>query len=101
MKVKVPKQFKVGATPAYVFLNANLHSDDGFNGTFNRRTGRLELDGGLIGAKRDKTFGHELNEVIKENYDLDIGESTITCIANGWIEFLDQLGIELDWSLIE
>lgn len=101
MKIKVPKQFEIGSTQAYVGFMRHLHSDEGFNGTYNRRTGKLEVDAHLWGAKRDRTFAHEVNEVIKENYDLGISESDMTCIANGWIEFLGQLGIELDWSLIE
>jgi len=98
MKVKIPREFKVGATPAKVYFQKNLSPDEGFNGTFNKRTGRLCIDSELIGAKRDKTFGHELSEVIKENYDLDISEHTMTTIANGWLEFLYELGIEFIWD---
>lgn len=53
------------------------------------------------GQKRDRVFAHEIMEVIKENYELDISEKDMSRIANGWIEFLGQLGIELDWSLIK
>lgn len=98
MKVKVLKQFSVGATGARVELRQYLHSDEGFNGTYNRRTEELLIDSELIGGKRDKTFGHEVMEVIKENYNLGTSEDDMSNIANGWLEFLWQLGIELDWS---
>lgn len=101
VKIKVPREFKIGATPVKVAFISHLHSDEGFNGTWNRRTAKLGIDGELLGAKRDRTFGHELNEVIKENYDLETPEREMTCIANGWIEFLNQLGIEFDWSNIK
>ena len=101
MKVKIPRQFKIGATEAQVGFTKHLFSDDGFNGTFNKRTGELLIEAVLNGKKRDRTFGHELIEVIKENYDLGVSESDMTCIANGWLEFLWQIGIELDWSEIK
>lgn len=77
-----------------------LHNDEGFDGTFNRRTGDLHIDAGLSGRKRDKILGHEVMEVIKENYELDISERDMSRAANGWVEFLYQLGIEFDWSEI-
>ena len=99
-KVKIPKEIKIGATFARISFKAELASDDGFNGTYNKRTDVLQIDDSLINAKRDRTLGHEVNEIIKENYDLHIDERDLTCLANGWIEFLSQLGIEFDWSLI-
>lgn len=101
MKVKVTQRFKIGATPVFVQYPKNLHSDEGFDGTFNRRTGKLNLDSQTDGAKRDKTFAHEIMEVIKENYNLHTTEDDMSNIANGWIEFLSQLGIEFDWSDIK
>ena len=101
MIIKVPKEFKIGVTKARLTLVRHLHSDEGFNGTYNKRTEELQIESHLQGAKRDRTFGHEVMEVIKENYDLDISESAMTCIANGWLEFLSQLGIKFDWSEIE
>ncbi len=98
MRVKIPTKFKIGATPVSIINKDNLNSDEGFSGTFNKRTGLLELDSAISGACRDKTLGHELMEVIKENYNLHTSEEDISNIANGWLEFLGQLGIEFDWS---
>jgi len=98
MKIKIPKHFKIGATEANVSFRAFLRGDDGYNGVYNVRTTELELDAALVGGKRDRTFGHELMEVIKENYELEIPEKDMSCIANGWLEFLWQLGIEFDWE---
>jgi len=101
MKVRIPQKIKIGATPAFIKYQENLMSDEGFHGTFNRRTGELTLEAGCDGAKRDKTFGHELMEVIKENYNLTIAEADMSNIANGWLEFLNQLGIEFDFEDIK
>ena len=40
-------------------------------------------------------------EVIKENYELNTSEEDMSRIANGWIEFLEQLGVEFDWSNVK
>ena len=101
MKVKIPKEFSIGATKAFVHYDKNLFADDGFNGTFNRRTGELKLDARLYGMIRDKTFGHELMEVIKDNYNLHTAEDDMSNIANGWLEFLKQLGVEFSWEDIK
>ena len=101
MKIKIPTSFKIGATKANVSIKKDLGSDEGYNGCYNKRTEELYIDSRLGKAKRDRTFGHELMEVIKENYELDLSEIEMSTIANGWIEFLSQIGIDLDWSDIE
>ena len=103
MKVRIPQTFKIGATLVSVCFTEDLLDDCGFYGTFNRRTDKLELESRLKDApsKRDKTFGHELMEVIKENYNLHTSEEDMSNIANGWLEFLSQLGIEFDWEEIK
>ena len=101
MKVKIPESFKIGATRADVSFEKYLSGDEGFKGTYNRRTGELHIESELGGELRDRTFGHELMEVIKENYNLNTPEDDMSCIANGWLEFLWQLGIEFDWKDIE
>lgn len=101
VKIKIPKWFKIGATEARVGYRSHLHSDEGFNGTYNRRTGQIEIEAHIQGKKRDRTFGHELMEVIKENYNLKIEEADMSNIANGWLEFLWYCGMEFDWSSID
>ncbi len=101
MKVKIPKQFKIGATEARISYQDCLMSDEAYHGSFNKRTGILQIDSVLVGAKRDKTLAHELMEVIKENYNLHIEEDAMSNIANGWLEFLYQLGIEFVWDDIK
>jgi len=100
-QIKIPKHFKIGATNAYVHFKKYLKVDEGYDGTFNRRTDELQIDSTLVGCDRDKVFGHELMEVIKHNYEIDTSEKDMSRIANGWIEFLTQLGIEFDWSDIK
>ena len=98
MLVKIPQKFKIGATRVCIGFDPTLHSDDGYDGTYNKRTEKLLLDSRLTGVIRDRTLGHELMEVIKVNYELATTEEDMSRIANGWIEFLWQLGIEFDWS---
>ena len=101
MKAEIPEEFKIGATTAHIEYTKHLRSDEGYSGTYNQRTGILQIESHLVGAKRDRTLGHELMEVIKENYSLSISENDMTCIANGWLEFLQQLNIEFDWGGME
>ena len=101
MKVKIPRKIKIGATPVFILRKQYLQGDEGFHGTFNRRTGELEIDSSLDGAIRDKSFAHEIMEVIKESYNLHTPEDDMSNIGNGWIEFLWQLGIEFDWGNIK
>lgn len=101
MKVKIPKEFTIGATGATVGFAKHIHSDEGFNGTYNKRTEELQIEAHSFGKQRDRTFGHELMEVIKANYELSTSEDDMSRIANGWLEFLWQAGIELDWSDIQ
>ena len=98
MNIKIPREFKIGVTKAIVGYKEYLNGDEGYHGSFNRRTGNLHIDSQLTNNLRDKTFGHELMEVIKENYNLHTAEEDMSNIANGWLEFLEQLGIKLDWS---
>jgi len=101
MLIKIPKTFKIGATRAVVGYEENLFIDQGFNGTYNKRTEELHIDSRLYGGERAKTFGHEVMEVIKHNYNLNTSENDMSSIANGWVEFLYQLGVEFDFSDIK
>lgn len=102
MKVKVPKQFKVGAFDATVHITPFLRSDDAWKACFNQRTGRIELDSELGEQMRDRSFLHELTHMIDLNYGCDLSEDNIDRIACGLYEILhNNLGIELDWSNIK
>ena len=101
MKIKIPKEFKIGARSGIVAYQEYLRIDEGFDGTYNKRTEELKIDSQIGGRERDRVFGHELMEVIKANYELKTSEEDMSCIAKGWLEFLWQLGIEFDWSDIK
>ncbi len=101
MKVKIPKNIRVGSLTGRVEFKENLKVDDGWRGDYNQRTGILSIDP-QCGEGINATFLHEVIHLIDLNYECDLNEVNISRIANGVYEFLKyNLGIEFDWSEIE
>jgi hypothetical protein len=101
IKVKVPKTIKIGTVVGSVALMPYLKSDDSYKACYNRRTEDLLVDTELKGGLRDRSFLHEVVHMIDENYECGLGEDNTSRLANGFLELLGQLGIELDWTEIE
>jgi len=100
MKVKVPKEIKIGTYKGFVKFREHIKVDDGYRGAYNQRTGELYIDPILL-MLRDRTLLHEVVHMISFNYECSWNEDDISRMANGLAEFLVQLGIEFDWSEIE
>ncbi len=47
------------------------------------------------------TFNHEILHHISAQYQLDLDEKEIERLSFGLAEFMQALGIELDWTLIK
>ena len=102
MRVKVPKEIKIGALRADVGISDYIRVDDGYKGFFNQRTEELRLDINLTGGSRDTVFLHEIVHMISINSESGLSEEDTSRVANGFFEFLYyNLGIELDWSGIK
>lgn len=101
MKVKVPKELKIGVFSVKVGMKDYIRCDDGFKGTYNQRTGELYIDTQLRGEIRDSTFMHEVVHIIDHNYECGLSEENTSRIANGFVELLRNLKMELDWSEID
>jgi hypothetical protein len=100
MKVSIPNSIVIGAYQPQIVIKENLR-DDGYNGSYNTRTGELNVEAVIFGEMRDRVFLHEILHVIAQNYEVQLDESDITRLANGLLEFLLNLGIEFDWSEVE
>jgi len=101
MKVKVPKQIKIGALSATVGIKEHIRNDDGFQGCYNQRTEELSIDAAQSGSQRDRTFLHEIVHLIALNHELNLPEADISRLGNGLLEFFQALGVDFDWSNIE
>jgi hypothetical protein len=101
MKIKVPREIKVITAPYHVLYNPHLWYDEGLAGCANHRMNEIQIDPAISSSKRDVTLLHEVLEVIKDKYSIDIGHADLDRIAQGIASFLlNDLGIELDWSEI-
>ena len=101
MKVGIPRTIRAGVVVGNVYLEKNLSGDDGYKACYNKRTNELLVDADIESGLRDRSFLHEVVHMIDENYGCGLGEEDTSRLANGFLEFLWQLGIELDWADIE
>ncbi len=98
MKIKVPKVNQIGSFMCRVKLTPYLRCDEGWRASLNQRKNLIEIDTQLSGNCRDRSYLHEIVHQIDINYECGLSEENISRIANGFCEYLNNLGIELDWS---
>ena len=98
MKIKVPLVTRVGSLECELKFTANLKSDHSWLASLNQRTCLIEVDNDLRGNMRDRAYLHEVVHQIDINYEIGLSEENISRLANGFCEYLNNLGIELDWS---
>ncbi len=104
MKVKIPKQIKIGGRTYKLRLNDHLIRDEGNRGCVYWHTQIINLDSNMEQEPMSVSFLHELVHAIDEHYCGRTGLSEeATCgLSEGLYQFLkDNLGIEFDWSLIK
>ena len=101
IRIKVPPRVKIGSFDYRVVYKEDMKLDENWRGSINQRKGLIEIDP-RCGVGKDRTFLHEVVHQITFNYELDVSENSISCLANGFAEFLfNSLGIELDWQDIK
>ena len=101
MKIKVPKVNRIGSLEYTVGFKSHMRTDDGWKGSLNERTGTIYIETEISENIRDRTYLHEIIHQIDINYECGLHEDNISRLANGFCEFLSNLGIELDWSNIK
>ena len=101
MKVKIPRKIKGGTHPYKIKFESNLIVEDNRYGYANHVTQIIAIDTVLAPSQRDVTLIHEVLECINRNYSCRLDDDNIDRIAHGFNEFLENLGIKFDWSLIE
>jgi len=101
VKIKVPTVNQIGSLKYPVSFVSHMRTDDGWKGSLNERTGVIHIETEISGNMRDRTYLHEIVHQIDINYEIGLSEENISRIANGFCEYLNNLGIELDWSNIK
>lgn len=102
MRVKIPKEIKIGIYPYRISFDPHLRDDEGYIGVANFRTGTISLVPQVNKGRLGVAFLHELIHIIEDTCHFDITEQDNFRIAEGIAELLfNNLGIEFDWSEIE
>ena len=99
MKVKIPKEIKIGVYPYRVIPTPHLKLNKGNWGTTNHTEKTIVLDSALPSLELNQTLIHEVLHIISVVFMCSLDEDNVERLANGMGEFLfDNLGIEFDWS---
>jgi len=102
MKIKIPKQIKIGIHAYRVEFNSLLWHEEALKGCANHLKQVIQLDPALAESQKCVTFLHETIHVINDNYRCKLDDDEVDRIAQGFAELLqDNFGIEFDWSLIK
>lgn len=102
MKIKIPKQIKIGVHPYRVEFSKTLRADEGLSGIAQHRTQVIGIEDILPKSQTDVVFLHEIVHIISRHYNCNIDEADTDRIAQGMAELLfNNLGIEFDWSEIQ
>ena len=101
MKVKVPRKIKLGIYTYKIKTDKTLHLTSGNVGEHRPFKNEIVLAPYMSNTAKVLTFNHEVLHHISNQYQLDLDEKEIDRLAFGWAEFMQALGIELDWTLIK
>jgi len=101
VKVRIPREIKVGAHTYSIGFSPHLHCDEARYGNCNHRTQEIQLWAESPPSLRDESLIHEVIHIGELCYRIDVSDSDIDRIAHLILEFLVRnLGIEFDWSEI-
>lgn len=102
MKVKIPRDYECIVHRYKIGFKSNVLTDEQMQGYAHHRLQQIMIDSSLAPSIRDVCFNHEVLEVIKRHYGIDISHDDLDRIAQGFSEFLFRtLGIEYVWDDIK
>ena len=99
MKVKVPQVIQVGGRAFKIVMLSDLVIKEGAAGRCVVRIGEIKVDTTCCPEAKQGNFLHELVHAIDYVYCGDhLTEDTVSGLSEGWLQFLKQLGIELEFD---
>jgi len=101
MRVKIPLRIKIASHTYTICQSPNLLGDESRHGEVNHRTQQITLHSANPKSVKIETLIHEVIEVGKFAYRIDISDPDIDRTAETISQFLDNLGIEFDWGNIK
>jgi len=98
MKIKIPREIKVGAHSYRIILTPQLKIDQDKRGIVDHRRQTIELEGSMPNTMLVAVLLHEVVHIIDEVYSCHTDEDTTDRIAQGLTDMFYNMGIEFDWS---
>ncbi len=99
MKVKIPKQIRVGSHIYLLSIDNSIWKEECQQGQANHFRKTIKVDPHIVSSERNVTLLHETIHVISAVYNVAIEEADVDRIAQGMAELLfNNLEIEFDWS---
>ena len=99
MKVKIPKEIKIGTLDYTITLDPYIWKEDAQKGQVNYMKLTIKLDPQIPESQRSLTLIHEVIHIVCDNYNVHLDEDDVDRLAHGIGEFLfNNLDIEFDWS---
>lgn len=99
MKVRVPPVIRIGIHDYKILLDDHIAFDSLAVGQSRHRDGEIAIDCHQNMSQRYVTFLHEVLEVIRRKYTINLDHDDLDRIAQGMAELLhNNLHIKLDWS---
>jgi hypothetical protein len=99
MKIVVPDKLKCGAYIYDLRMVKDLVVSSNQVGERRPHYSEIVIDEVLHPQQRDVTLLHEYIHLVDDVYVLHLEEDDIDRLAMGFMEFLQSLGIELEWHL--
>lgn len=100
LSIKVVQEYQFGAHRYHLYFSEMVKLD-GHDATTNHRAQEIYIDPTLPESRKVLAFVHEVIHIIALVWKIEISESDIDRMAEGFIQFLDSLSVRLDWSGIE
>ena len=99
MKIKVPREVKIGTHTFKVKLNPHLQTDEKNYGDINYRTEEIRIWADAPLSLRNEVLLHEIIHLAQHIYRVEISDPDIDRVAETIGQFLfNNLQIRFDWS---
>ena len=100
MIVKIPSKVKCGAYTYRLRLIKDLVITADRVGEYRPHDAEIVIDEAIHPQQKGVTLIHEYLHAVNTVHSLHLDDDTIDRLAQGFMEFLQCLGIELDWQNI-
>ena len=99
MKIKVPREVKIGTHTFRVRFDPHLKGDEGNYGDINYRTEEIRIWADAPLSLRNEALLHEIIHLAQHIYRVEISDPDIDRVAETIGQFLfNNLQIRFDWS---